>query len=649
MLKKLLFTAVIGFMSTQLYAKIQLPSVFSDHMVIQQQIAAAFWGTATPGKKVVVIPSWDNKKYSAVADAAGNWKLKINTPTFGGPYQLSFDDGEGTLVLKDVLLGDVWICSGQSNMEMPLAGWGKIVNYQTEIAQANFPSIRLLTVEKATSNIPLKEAKIANGGWQQCSPASVGEFSSTAYFFAREVYRQTKIPIGLIHTSWGGTIAEAWTSADALRKMSDFVPAVDRLEQQANSEQPNENSLPKWLKQLDEKDLGNKSGKFDWATATVATDSWKEMNLPSLWEQRGLKDFDGVVWFTKKVVLPKEIDGKSITLNLGTIDDNESTWFNGVKVGETNNYSQKRTYVIPASAVKAGENLITVRVVDTGGEGGFYGEAEDMNISLPTGEKIKLAGNWKFQIGLDLKNVDPMPQSDNGPNRVTVLYNAMIHPLLQYAIKGAIWYQGESNAGRPQQYETLFPLMINNWRSKWQQGNFPFYFVQLAGYMKDQPEPADYQWAELRAAQAKTLALPNTGMAVTIDIGDEKDIHPKNKQEVGRRLALVALSKTYGKAIAYAGPVYQSYRVLGNKIEVSFASRAGNLALKKGGINTGFAIAGADKKFYWANAVVSGNKVMVSSPQVKAPVAVRYDWGNSPVVSLTDGSQLPAYPFKTDK
>lgn len=642
----LILISSLLFISPFTQAKISLPSVFSDNMVLQQKTNAAIWGKADAGKAVKVMVSWNKINYGAIADSNGNWKLKVATPSYGGPYTITMSDGE-LLVLNNVLIGDVWICSGQSNMEMPLAGWGKILNSEKEISAANYPNIRLLQAEHVTSNFPLNDAKVAFGGWQECNPKYIAGFSSTAYFFAREVYQKTKIPIGLIHTSWGGTVAEAWTSAESLKKMSDFSAAVDQIQKMAKntSSTSYEDKLLKWVRITTEKDSGNQNGTMKWALPE--SDSWKNMTLPTLWEDAALKDFDGVVWFTKKVTIPENWKTKGAKLNLGTVDDNDVTFINGVKIGETAGYNVERTYVIPADLLKAGENIITVRVFDSGGGGGLYGNAKDLNLTNGT-EKISLAGEWKYKIGLNFKNIEPKPYEENGPNRPTVLYNAMIHPYLQFSIKGAIWYQGESNADRAYQYRTLFPTMIKDWRQKWGQGDFPFYFVQLANYMQIDQKPTASSWAELREAQQKTLALPNTGMATIIDIGDAKDIHPKNKQEVGRRLALIALAKTYGQKINYSGPIYQSNKIEGKQIILSFGNSQNGLKTADGAAPTGFAIAGADQKFYWAKASIKGNQIIVSSDQVANPVAVRYAWGNNPVCNLVSNDGLPASPFRTD-
>jgi sialate O-acetylesterase len=643
----LLFTALCTGYTVK--AIVKLPAVFSDNMVLQQKTNAAIWGKAEPGKTITLGTTWSTEKYTSMADQDGNWKILVSTPSYGGPYTINISDGD-QLTLKNVLIGEVWVCSGQSNMEMPLAGWGKIKDYQKEISEAKYPDIRLLQVEHQTANKPLTDAGVTSGGWQECNSQSVAEFSSVAYFFAREIYRKKGIPIGLIHTSWGGTIAEAWTSASTLKTMPYFATAVNRIEhiEQEKSSLIFNREMENWQKNIQGKDAGLAQGKPLWTATAYDDSSWKTMPLPSLWEDTALPGFDGIVWFRKKVAIPASWAGKDLKVNLGTIDDDDVTFFDGLKIGETKGYGKIRSYTVPGSQVRAGEFVLVVRVFDSTGGGGVYGDKQGLFLSTATGESISLAGDWQYKVGLNFKDVPAMPALSEGPNRPTVLYNSMINPFIQFAIRGAIWYQGESNADRAHQYRTLFPAMIADWRKKWNIGDFPFYFVQLANYMKTAEQPAASSWAELRDAQLKTLSLPNTGMAVTIDIGESKDIHPKNKQEVGRRLALIALAKTYGEKIPYSGPSVVSQQVNGNSVSLTFKHAEGGLKTKDGSALTGFAVAGADQKFYWAEGVIKGNKVILSSAQVTNPVAVRYAWADNPVCNLYNGAGLPASPFRTD-
>ena len=648
---KLFFFVIILFAAIPVSAKITLPKLFTDNMVLQQKTEAPVWGKANPGKTVTIITSWDRKTYTTTADNNGNWLMNITTPEAGGPYHISFSDGK-KLTLKNILIGEVWICSGQSNMEMPLAGWGMVNDYKNEIANANYPQIRLLHVEQATSNLPLDDLKATRGGWQVCSPETIESFSSVAYFFGRTLNKNLNIPIGLINTSWGGTIAEAWTSGRSLEEMPYFKEAVQDMASVSEEEAQKqyEQKFKEWNDYILANDKGYQNNIPVWSETELNDGQWSEMELPGLWEEKELSDFDGIVWFRKTVEIPSQWAKKDLTLKLAMIDDNDITYFNGVKIGETDGHNIKRVYSIPGKLVKPGKAVITIRVTDTGGGGGIYGETVDLSVAPSTGKEsaTSLAGTWKYQAAIDLKKHDKAPQSVSGnPNRPTVLYNAMIHPIAPYAIQGAIWYQGESNADRAYQYRELFPLMIRDWRKQWKQ-DFPFYFVQLANFMAKKNEPGESQWAELREAQLQTLQLENTGMAVTIDIGDADDIHPKNKQDVGLRLALNALAKTYGQKSSYSGPLYDSHQIEGNKIRVRFNHTDKGLKAKGSSSLKGFAIAGPDHVFHWADAIIDGNTIVVSSPNIPFPVAVRYAWANNPECNLYNGEDLPASPFRTD-
>jgi sialate O-acetylesterase len=644
-----LFLILLGSMSCAAGSNLVLSTAFSDNMVLQQKTKAPIWGTANPGTVIQVTTTWSKMVYATTTTKNGRWKIVVNTPSYGGPYMMNIAGGN-SITLKNIMVGEVWLCSGQSNMEMPLAGWGNIKNFKQETAAARYPNIRFLQADHVTSNIPSDNAQIAGGGWQVCSPESITGFSAVAYFFARELYKKTGIPIGLIHTSWGGTIAEAWTSGHTLKKMPDFAAAATKIEKTNDIKELADYNLKlkNYEKSLVLKDSGYAMGKPIWADKALNTAGWHKIDVPQYWERAGLQYFDGVVWLRKKITIPSEWAGKSITVNLGTIDDTDVTFFNGYKIGATTVFPQSRVYNIPANLVKAGEAVLTVRVLDTGGDGGIYGPKNVISLISGNGQKISLDGEWDYRPGANLKDVGQVPVLNTGPNRATVLYNAMIHPFIQYAIKGVIWYQGESNADRAVQYQELFPAMIRDWRAKWKIGNFPFYFVQLANFMNRQYEPLPSAWAELREAQRKTAALPNTGMAVTIDIGEAADIHPKNKQDVGKRLAMIALAKTYGYPVSYSGPVLSSYKILNNKIYAEFRFTEGGLKARGGNVLNGFTIAGPDNRFYEATALIQGNQVVLSAKEVPVPVAIRYAWANNPDCNLINGSGLPASPFRTD-
>jgi sialate O-acetylesterase len=609
--------------------------LFTDHAVLQRGISLPVWGTASPGGTLEVTLSGNTQ--ATEADSAGNWKVEFPEMEAGGPYELRIEGGDTSIVLQDILIGDVWLASGQSNMEWPLSA--QVDNFEQEIAEADYPEIRLFSVKRNTSYEPLQD--LEEGSWQPTTPETIGSFSAVAYFFGREIQQEIGVPIGLIKSAWGGTPAEAWTSEAALMEMQEFEEELQQIEQQLQVDpsqtdvalrKVRDSLLMETAKQLENDAMPERN-----------TASWSDMEIPTNWESAGLTGFDGIVWFQKQVEIPEASAGKGLTLHLGQIDDADITWFNGQKIGQTNTSSNYRTYEVPAAAVQAGTNTITIRVQDNGGDGGLRGPAEEMYLEQQ-GEKIDidLTGNWQYEAS------ERLPEVDRFPVEPAILYNAMINPLIPYKIRGVIWYQGESNASRAEQYRTLFPLMIEDWRDQWGEGAFPFLFVQLANFITGPPGNA--YWAELREAQTMALDLDNTGMAVTIDIGDSLDIHPRNKQDVGKRLALAALKVAYGQDNAWSGPLYESMRIQGDSAIITFEEVDEGLMVVGNDKLTGFTIAGEDQQFYPATArIISENEVSVKSRQVESPVAVRYGWTNNPKTNLYNEAFLPASPFRTDE
>jgi sialate O-acetylesterase len=642
------------FIMFPLNAEIRLPAIIGDNMVIQQGINTCIWGWAETGENVMV--SMAGLSAKDTADSNGKWKVTIGPFTAGGPYEMIIS-GKNMLILKNILVGEVWLASGQSNMEWQLQA---SVNGAEEVARANYPEIRLFTVTRATSLRPCDDVR---GCWDECTPGTARSFSAVAYFFGRELNRALNVPVGLIHSSWGGTPAEAWTERTALVKNPQLKPILDKFESDLKN-MPEamiayKEAQEKWEKQNLLQDPGNKGLGLGYARPDFNDQGWQSISLPQPWELTGI-NIDGAIWFRKIVDIPETWAGKELTLSLGAIDDFDWTYFNGIQVGaighETpNSYLVRRKYTIPASLVHTGNNTIAVRVFDNFGDGGFTGSSADMSLSLKGDEQISLAGNWLYRVELgagpvkaDYSTKPAMPPGASNPNSPTVLYNAMIAPLISFSISGVIWYQGEANTERAIQYQTLFPEMIRNWRANWKQGDFPFLFVQLANYQARMSEPSESDWAELREAQLMSLREPETGMAVTIDIGDADDIHPRNKQEVGHRLALWALAKKYKIALEYSGPLYQSFQIEGNKIRVKF-SHAEGLRTSDGSTVKGFAIASKDGKFVWANARIEGCEVVVWNDTVTQPLAVRYGWADNPEVNLYNSAGLPASPFRTDQ
>ena len=585
--------------------------LFSEHAVLQQSREIPVWGTAKDGERVTVEIA--GQKAATVAKD-GRWLVRLPAVPAGGPYAMTVSGDAGAVTISDVLVGEVWVCSGQSNMERQLGlreGQKPIVDWEQEVAAANHPQVRQFYVPQEPSLTPTTSVA---GHWVVCSPATVVDFTAIGYFFGRDLLQARHVPIGLIHSSWGGTPAESWTSLDALRKLSDFAGPVAEAEHAIkeikNGSYDYAKAVGIWLRAHD----AGSTERSPWSAPRLDTNAWRKMELPVFWEKAGLPDFDGVVWFRKSFDLPDSWVGADVELHLGAIDDADTTWINGVEVGATNGWKIARVYRIPAATLHSGRNVIAVRVLDTGGGGGLYGGDDSLRLA-PTGGRdlppISLAGAWLYRASVDLGSV-PRPPADytSSPMVLGALYNGMIVPLQPYAIRGVIWYQGEANVGREKQYRTLFPTMIANWRRDWGEGDFPFLFVQIAPFRGLTPE--------IREAQLLTWQrTPYTAMAVTIDCGDAEDIHPAHKQPVGARLALAARALAYGEPVEY-GPL------------------------------TGFTVAGADKVFHPAVAEIKDDTVVISSPEVPQPAAVRYAWANVPEGNLYNAAGLPASPFRTD-
>lgn len=619
-----------------------LHPLFADHAVLQRDARVPVWGWTAPGATITV--SFAGQKKNAAAGTDGKWKAYLDpmpANKTGRVLKVWSDRGNQRSEISDILVGDVWLCTGQSNMEM---GMG-VCNVPDKIAGANFPLIRLLMVPKKIAYTPQSTLQCA---WLPCSPANLlkggwGGFSAAGYFFGLELHRNLDVPVGLIETCWGGTVCEAWTSGEALAPLGDFASDIEQVKQVATAPEPDKLGavMDRWFQA---KDPGTQKS---WFKPETDVSGWKTANLPANWKACGIPGYEGIVWAQKTVDIPAAWAGRELVFSFGTIGDCDETRINGIALGRVEYFDEPRFYKVPADLVKVGSNVITMRIVNVG-NGGFFGPAEQMKV-YPSGNEsaaISLAGKWRIQETATRASTGA-PLIGNS-NMASVLFNGMIAPLLPFAIKGAIWYQGESNADRGYQYRTLLPAMIRDWRSRFGVGDFGFHIVSLANYKKMSDAPCESDWAELREAQAMTAkALPNCGIAMTIDIGDAADIHPKNKNEVGRRLALSALAITYGKNTEWSGPWYKTMEINGKGIRLSFDHAQSGL-VAKGNKLTGFAIAGADRNFVWADAVIDGTTVQLSSPDVPAPVAVRYGWDSNPACNLYNKENLPAVPFRTD-
>ena len=635
-----LFTLTAG-------ADVRLPALVGDHMVLQQNDTVNVWGWADPGEVVTLSGTWSTLAQVTTADETGLWSAKVKTGPAGGPHQILIR-ANNDVVVDDVMLGEVWVCGGQSNMEWSMDACAP--NYIEEKAAANHPEIRLFYVQKTISPTPLTDCI---GSWKACTPETARSFSAIGYFFGKELHETLDVPIGLINCNWGGTVAEAWMSEGALRDWPAFEAGLEFVRECAADPEGREAKLAErlaaWWEELAQRDKGTREG---WQAAELDDSGWESLDVPSNWNGTPLSTFDGIVWMRKRFTAPADWAGKACVLELGPIDDMDTTWVNGVRVGGMENtgaWNEPRTYEVPAGVIKAGENVVAVRVYDSGGGGGLHGKAEGIGITPRNQSRLmSLAGAWRYAASTAQGALPAWPTAGMvHPNYPTALYNGMLAPIQRYGIRGAIWYQGESNLGRNEQYRSLFPAMIADWRKSFGRPEFPFYFVQIAPYNYGNVGEAA---GRLREAQREALAVPNTGMAVTMDIGNPADIHPKNKLDVGHRLALWARAKTYGdeSVTVWSGPLFRSAEREGAALRLSFDSVGEGLRTRDGEAPSHFTVAGADRVFHAATATLDGATLLVSSPEVPEPVAVRYAFGTADEPNLENSAGLPSPSFRSD-
>lgn len=640
-MKQTLFILFVLLFVLHLYASsLELPKIFSSNMVLQRDMLIPVWGKADPGVAITI--DFAESSASVVAKSDGNWKILISEYPAGGPYDMKITCPDSTIIFQNVMVGDVWVASGQSNLQWTVQNSN---NAEQEIAVANFSNIRLFTVPRHVSGVP--EWDVSGGEWLECASETVPNFSAVAYFFGRELHQDLDVPIGLIHTSWGGTPVQSWTSAGMLKTIRDYKSIAEQVlterpdyELLAEAQQP---LVELYNRLVYQENAGVKQGvherKFD-------DENWFVMQAPGWWENDSLPGYDGSVWYRKTVELPRTLKGKELQVHLGRMMHFDVVYFNGVEIGSSRLQQELRVYTVPDELVRRGKNVIAVRITNRYGNGGFAGPAEEMYLNVAGSDTVLLPlnGEWKYSGDYE----QPLPRTVSYAHRPSALFNAMIAPLVSYSIRGAIWYQGESNAGRAYKYRELFAKMIEDWRVRWGQGYFPFLYVQLANYMDVAEEPGESTWAELREAQTLALNYPNVGQAVTIDIGEADNIHPRNKQDVGKRLSLAARKIAYGEEIVCSGPMYKSMQIKDGKVILDF-DHVGCGLVARGDKLTGFAIAGPDSNFVWANAHIQGEQIVVSHPDISDPIAVRYAWADNPVCNLYNEEGLPASPFRTDE
>lgn len=616
-------------------SQISMPNFFADNMVLQRDIPIPLWGNAGPYEKIEV--QFHEQKKKVKANKAGKWILYLEPEKAGGPYMLSVK-GKKTIQIKNVMIGEVWICSGQSNMEWTVR---QSEGAKEVIAAADQFFIRHIKIDKEIKAIA--QSNLRTTGWQICDSTTVGDFTGVGYFFAKKMYEELKVPIGLINASWGGTNIETWISRDGFEGSKEFKEMIALIPKIALD------SLLKLKIDKEYKKIEKLQGfAFDenvdanlYKNVAFNDTSWPELYQPEPWENNTLPGFDGIVWLRKQVLLTADHLNENASLYLSKIDDEDITYVNGIQVGSSKAWDDERNYKIPKGILKEGINSIAVRVIDNGANGGIYGNSKDLKLVLGKVE-FPLDGNWKYQI----ESVKARVSENDFPS---LAFNAMINPLIPYAVKGVLWYQGESNESRAFQYNEAFPLLINDWRSKWRQGDMPFYFAQLASFGTKGNSNEGCAWAELREAQFNTLKLNNTAMVVTTDIGNPNDIHPRNKKDVGYRFAGLALNNLYGKNNVCNSPSYKAVQIKEDKVVVFFNDIADGLIATNGSDVKGFEIAANDGVFYAAKACIDKGTVVLRSEKVSNPVAVRFGWvGDASDNNLFNSAGLPAIPFRTD-
>ena len=622
-------------------AQPRLARLFSDHAVLQRQKTMVVWGWANPNERIEV--SFARQTQFTNANVVGRWQVKFLPMEAGGPYKMTVTAASGKVEVNDLMVGDVWLCSGQSNMEWTVA---QSNNYATERKNADFPQIRHFRVEHEVSLQP--EAELKSGAWEICTSDNVGRFTAVGFFFAREVFRETGVPIGLLHSSWGGSQVESWISKEAMLGSDELREYGQNL---PTTWEAADLHLEKLIKK---KLLGSADAQPSledekkYLQADFDCTNWLSADPMGQWDWKGIWAWRGNGYMAKMVDIPADMAGQITTLGLAENFSFNEIYVNGRLVA-AGLQKGPRKILVPANTWKPGTNKLLVKMnnaIDPSWYGlGLMGSGEDLFVSTPD-QKISLAGgDWKLMPAF----AEPHHYVHSSNNMGTAIYNAMIAPLVPFALRGALWYQGESNALRAVQYRKTFPLMIEDWRKRWND-EFPFYFVQLSSYGRYQNSNEGSPWAELREAQTMALRLPQTGMAVTIDIGNPKDIHPTNKQDVGKRLAAHALKSVYGKNIIPSGPLYESVKFEKGQAILSFQHIGGGLMVRdKYGYLKGFEMAGADGVFHYAQAEIVGNKVVVRHPLIPMPTAVRYAWADAPEdANLFNAEGLPASPFRTD-
>lgn len=622
--------------------RIRLSPLISNGMVLQRDSRVRIWGKGTPDKELTL--KFLNREYRTKVNEDGTWNIYLYDLKPGGPYDMVIDHDNDKKVIKDVLIGDVWVLGGQSNMQITVSRTLDL--FEEEVKGASYPEIRQFTVPMVYNfNGPSDE--LSGGKWIPVTPETVYDFSAVGYFFSKKIYDKYKVPIGLLLTAIGGTPAEAWISEKTLRRFGRFTDILKKCKDESyirNTIEREKESIDNWYQELNIKDEGLHDKPQPWYSDSFNDSDWMSIELPASFKGTELEPVRGSVWFRKEIDLPDSLAGREGKLALGTLIDADDTYVNGVRVGNTGYLYPPRRYKIPAGLLKAGKNIIAVRLIMTSNIGGFV---TDMPYYLMIGDsRISLSGTWRYKIGAVTRPLSSPTFFEYKPAGV---YNGMIYPLRNYSVRGILWYQGESNTGYPYDYKELFEAVINDWRKLWNLGDIPFYYVQLPNYCPWKIEPEVSGWAVVRDAQRRILEMPNTGMAVTIDVGMYNDLHPWDKKSVGERLALWAFNQVYGEDIVYSGPIYDRMVIEGSKVRIYFKYTDSGLVVKGDRLES-FEICGSNKIYYPAEAEIEDNSVVVYSKKVPDPVRVRYAWADNPEkANLYNKEGLPASPFITGR
>lgn len=632
--------AVVFLSSHTAPGQVRLPRLVGNGMILQREIPVKIWGWASPGEKIEL--RLMNHTFVTTTTAEGQWKIVLPEQKAGGPFTMTIT-ASNQITLKNILFGDVWLCSGQSNMELPMSRVAPL--YPKEIELSTNPNIRLFQVPVRWNYNNLQE-DLAGGEWEEANPRNILKYTAAGYFFAHELYEKYQVPVGIIQCAAGGSSAESWISEESLKAFPEQYQIARQLADttyRRNLLASEKQALAEWFRQLGENDPGRKN--TPWMSPSLDDSSWPIFELPSSFAESGMDFRNGSVWFRKEIDLPESCSGKSALLELGRIVDSDSVFVNGTLVGSTAYQYPPRRYPVASAVLKTGKNNITVKIISQSGNGAFI---KDKPYRLTVdGQTFDLKGPWKYHIGA---TCGPSPLTTFFPGKPLGLYQAMLYPVVNYALKGVVWYQGESNAERANDYKSVLSTLIREWRSLWQQENLPFLWVQLPDFMEAVNEPSESNWAILRDQQLKTLSVPHTAMAVTIGLGEWNDIHPLRKKEVGQRLALAAERLAYGdKDVVASGPLYRSMKIKGNKVELTFTHCGSGLTTTDGKELRYFSIAGADKKMVWAKARIKGNRIVVWNDTILNPVRVRYAWADNPAgANLCNREGLPASPFTTE-